>query len=183
MDAPKAAAVRGRRFARIGAAASILLALVAIPVAAGPPNAEGAPPDSKPAEPWRLEDIDGVTWTPAALDGKVVLLDFWATWCLPCIAEFPHLRRLDERFPDSDFILIGVALDAIDRRGLRAFMRRHRVDWPQVHEVRGVESPLAQRHAVEALPATVLLDRRGRPVARDLRGRALELAIESLIER
>lgn len=134
------------------------------------------------AADWSVADLQGRTWGPEQFEGKVVLLDFWATWCPPCIAELPHLRRLDERFAGEDFVLIGVALDAIDRRGLRAFLRRHNVEWPQIHARRGVDSDLARHYSVEAVPATLVLDRRGRPVARDLRGQALELVIETLTE-
>ncbi|MEO1084410.1 MAG: TlpA disulfide reductase family protein [Acidobacteriota bacterium] len=166
---------RGRR-SRIPAAALAAALLFAHPAVAGPESA-----DVSTVEIWPALDLDGDTWGPDELRGKVVLLDFWATWCLPCIAEFPNLRRLDERFPDDDFILLGIALDAIDRRGLRAFLRRHGVDWPQIHENRGVDSARAERYAVEAVPSTVLIDREGRWVARDLRGRALKLAVEALV--
>ncbi|MEO1366101.1 MAG: TlpA disulfide reductase family protein, partial [Acidobacteriota bacterium] len=163
-------------------------ARVAIPLVAAlafllAPSARAEPAAAPPAaaEPWPATDLDGAPWGPRAFSGKVVLLDFWATWCLPCIAEFPNLRELDGRFSDDDFVLLGVTLDAVDRRGLRAFLRRHGVDWPQIHEGRGVDSALAERYAVEAVPSTVLIDREGRWVARDLRGRALELAVETLV--
>jgi len=130
-------------------------------------------------EEWT--DLSGHTWRAGELEGRFVLLDFWATWCAPCLAELPHLRRLDEGYGRDDLLIVGIALDALDRRGLRSFLLRHGVAWPQVHEKRGVESEIARRFGVEALPATVLVDREGRVIARDLRGRALAIVLDTLI--
>jgi thiol-disulfide isomerase/thioredoxin len=133
---------------------------------------------------WRAEewtDTEGRTFTAAELEGHVVLLDFWATWCAPCLADLPHLRELHERFGGEGLLLFGIALDSIDRRGLRSFLLRHGVEWPQVHEPSGTDSALARRFGVEAVPATVLVDRRGRIIARDLRGEALARVLGTLI--
>lgn len=133
---------------------------------------------------WRAEewtDFEGRTWTAEDLAGRVVLLDFWATWCAPCLAELPHLRDLHERYGDRGLVIIGVALDAIERRDLRSFLLRHDVDWPQVHERDGTGAAFAQRFAVEAVPVTVLVDREGRMIARDLRGKALAKVIGTLL--
>ena len=127
-------------------------------------------------------DVAGRSFTADDFANKVVLLDFWATWCAPCLAELPHLRQLDERFADDDFVILSVALDAIDRRTLRSFLLRHDMSWPQVHEPTGVDSGLAKRFAVEAVPVTVLVDRQGRLIARDLRGQALQAVVETLLE-
>ena len=77
--------------------------------------------------------------------------------------------------------IIGIALDAIDRRGLRSFLLRHDIDWAQVHEPNGVRSAIAQRFGVEAVPVTLLIDREGRVIARDLRGKALAAVVDTLI--
>ena len=126
-------------------------------------------------------NVSGHSFTADDFANKVVLLDFWATWCAPCLAELPHLRQLDERF-DDDFVILSVAFDAIQRRQLRSFLLRHDMSWPQVHEPTGVDSHLAKRFDVEAVPVTVLLDRRSRVIARDLRGQALEAVLETLLE-
>lgn len=126
--------------------------------------------------------MTGRPWAPEDLQGKVVLIDFWATWCTPCLAELPNLRRIAERFNDDQLVIFGFALDAIERRDLRSFLLRHEITWPQIHEPRGMQSTVARHFDVEALPATLLIDSKGRIVARDLRGPALEAAIEALVD-
>lgn len=136
-----------------------------------------------PWHPQEFTDLEGRRWTAADLEGRVVMLAFWATWCAPCRDEFPHLRHLQERFGEEDFLLVGIVLDTLDRRRLRSFLLRHNITWPQVHENLGFAGELARRFRIEAVPAIVLIDREGRLVARDLRGRALEVTVETLLEK
>ena len=165
---------RGSATARFGALVTV--ALVAVSGLA-PPAA---------ASIWRSEewtDIEGNTWTAEQLEGQVVLLDFWATWCTPCLAELPNLRQLQAEYGGEGLLIVGIALDAIDRRGLRSFLLRHDIDWPQVHRSDGVASELAQRFGVEAVPVTLLIDRQGRIIARDLRGEALAKVVDTLVPK
>lgn len=127
-------------------------------------------------------DLEGREWTRESLAGRVVLIDFWATWCAPCLAELPHLKDLHERYTDRGFVLIGIALDTIDRRQLRSFLHRHGVLWPQVHDPRGVEGAVANAFGVKAVPSTVIVDSSGRIVARDFRGPALDVTVEALLD-
>ena len=146
------------------------------------PSMAGA--DAREGTVWRAEewtDLGGRTWTSADLEGRVVLLDFWATWCPPCLAEIPELRKLHERYGERGLVLVGVALDTLERRRLRAFLLRHGMEWPQVHAPEGTDSELARRFAVEAVPATILVDRAGRVVARDLPGPALDAVVSTLL--
>ncbi|MEM8933110.1 MAG: TlpA disulfide reductase family protein [Acidobacteriota bacterium] len=144
-----------------------------------------ATPTAVPEPIWQAiewTDLDGRTWHAEDLSDRVVLLDFWATWCPPCLAELPHLRQLQDRAEQDDrLVIVGIALDTIDRRRLRSFLRRQQIDWPQVHERRGTRGELARRFGVEAVPATFLIDRDGRLVARDLRGEGLDAAIDALL--
>lgn len=163
--------------------ALIAAGLVVSLLASGPAPAFGQRSEAG-ASIWSATewtDLDGKIWSAADLEGQVVLLDFWATWCAPCLAELPNLRRLDERFSSRGLVILGIALDTIDRRRLHSFLRRHDITWPQVHEPRGTESQAARRFRVEAVPSTLLIDPSGRVVARDLRGRALEVTVEALI--
>lgn len=145
---------------------------------------------AEPAEPapslldhLDIQDLDGQRWNRDTVDGRVVLLDFWATWCAPCLAQMPHLAKLHDRFGDRGFILLGINLDGDSRNALRSWLRRQNLPWPQIHGPRGLEGPLAQDFGVEALPRTLLFDTEGRLVARDLSAEALDAAVEALVPR
>lgn len=126
------------------------------------------------------QDLQGERWHAETLLGRVVLLDFWATWCAPCLAELPNLRRLHEDFGDGDFVLLGVNLDRTSRAALRSFLLRHDMPWPQLHDGRGLGGPVPRRFGVDVVPRTVVVDRRGRMVAVDLRGEALYTLVRDL---
>ena len=128
-----------------------------------------------------LQDMTGRSWTSKDLLGKVVILDFWATWCTPCLAELPHLRRMYDEHPDH-LVILGIALDAVSRADLRSFLHRHHISWSQIHEAQGFGSPLAEQWQVETLPSLRIIDPKGRLVASNLRGRALELVVTRLVE-
>lgn len=127
-----------------------------------------------------VRDMAGRRWTAADFRGRVVVMDFWATWCAPCWKELPWLRRIHEKAPAFVQVL-GVSLDVTDRRTLVAWFNRQRVDWPQVWETQGYESALAQRFGVGSLPTTLVIDRSGRVVAMNLRGAKLVAAVDTLL--
>ena len=129
-----------------------------------------------------VRDMDHRRWTTARLRGRVVLLDFWATWCAPCLADLPWYRQIVERF-DARVQVIGISLDVTDRRTLAAWLNRQRVDWPQVWDARGYDSPLAEQFGVTALPTSILVGPDGRVVAVNLRAERLVAAIEGLLAR
>jgi thiol-disulfide isomerase/thioredoxin len=128
----------------------------------------------------RLNDLAGRPVEAASLRGRVVVVDVWATWCAPCLADLPTLRELHHAFPD-EVRVVGVSLDRMSRRDLRSWLRRHDVRWPQHHDGRGYGSPIVEQLNVTSLPASLLLDRDGRLVARNLRGSALLSAVRSLV--
>lgn len=119
---------------------------------------------------------------PVSLDdfkGKVVLVDFWASWCGPCRVENRHHPKLLEEYSEQGFEILGVNLDE-DRTVWAAASRQDGVDWPQVSDQLGFESPMAKAYNVSALPVTFLLDREGRILAKNLRGEALARKLEEL---
>lgn len=125
-----------------------------------------------------MEDLSGRVWQPADLLGRVVLLDFWATWCAPCLEELPNLRRIAGELEGAT--VLGVSLERTTRAELRSFLLRQEIVWPQVHDGLGLAGPLARRFGVEAVPRTVVVDARGRLVAVDLRGEALYVLLRDL---
>lgn len=130
-----------------------------------------------------VEDLHGTRWTPDRLRGRVVLIDFWATWCAPCLADLPRLKALRERYGREEFEILGVTLDVTSRRDLVSWLNRQRVDWPQVHERAGYAGRLPAMFGVRALPATVLVDAKGRVAGVNLRGDALAARVAELVNR
>ncbi len=157
----------------------LLLPLLAAGASAAPPVAAGN--GSSVWESFAARDLEGRLWTSSELAGRVVLLDFWATWCAPCLAEIPTLRQAGERFGERGFLVLGVSMDRADRRELESFLHRQAIDWPQVHDGRGVDGPLARRFRVTTVPRTFLVDRAGRVVGVDLKGEVLLAALPALL--
>ena len=129
-----------------------------------------------------VRDLNGRRWNAASLQGRVVLVDFWATWCAPCLADIPWLRRAHQRFGPDRLAILGVSLDVGDRRTLNAWLNRNRVDWPQIWDHRGYDGDLARTFGGVALPQSLLVDASGRVVATNLRGERLVAAIGALLQ-
>jgi thiol-disulfide isomerase/thioredoxin len=134
-------------------------------------------------------NVSGITLTGTKYDiqahrGRVVLVDFWATWCPPCRQELPHLKQLYERYHEDGFDIVGVSLDK-SRDTLAAFVKEEDLPWPQIisnePDERGWQNPLIYRYMVQAIPYTLLVDRKGIIVASALRGADLEDAVEKLM--
>lgn len=122
------------------------------------------------------KDLDGNPLSVARFKGKVVLIDFWAVWCGPCIAELPHLLSTYEKHHADGFEIIGISLDR-ERDKLTAFLKQRDMTWPQYFDGLGWQNKLAQEYGINSIPATFLLDREGKIIAKDLRGDALETAV------
>ncbi len=104
--------------------------------------------------------LDGKEVDTAKLRGKVVLLDFWATWCGPCMAKLPEILDLQKKYRDKDFQLIGISLDQ-DKAALEETLKTKGMDWPQYFDGKGWQSDVGARFGVESIPATWILDKKG----------------------
>jgi peroxiredoxin len=122
------------------------------------------------------KDLTGKALSVANYKGKVVLIDFWATWCMPCLAELPNVQKTYEKYHGQGFEIIGVSLDE-DQAKLIDFTKQKNMDWPQYYDGAAWDNKLASKYGIESIPATFLLDRQGRIIARDLRGKALDTAV------
>jgi peroxiredoxin len=123
---------------------------------------------------FQEKDLAGKPLTLSSHEGKgkVVLVDFWATWCAPCVAELPNVLAAYKQYHGKGFDIVGVSLDQ-DQGKLAAFMKEHGVTWDQYFDGKGWDNQLALKYGVESIPATYLLDGDGLIVAKDLRGEAL----------
>lgn len=157
-----------------------LLAFAVTALLAAPATAPS--PLHKLTNGGRITTLGGYTLSADDLRGRVVLVDVWATWCAPCLAEMPTLKRLHQHHGDA-LRIVGVSVDSLPRRDLRQWLARKDITWPQLFDGRGLRGPLATRLNVESLPRSFLYDADGQLVATDLRGDTLARAVKTLIAR
>ena len=125
---------------------------------------------------FEAKDLDGKPLSPANFKGKVLLIDFWATWCGPCVMELPNVIKAYEKHHDKGFEIIGVSLDQ-DETKLKNFIKDKNMTWAQYFDGKGWQNKLAQTYGIQSIPATFLLDGSGKIIGRDLRGENLEQAL------
>jgi thiol-disulfide isomerase/thioredoxin len=139
--------------------------------------------DGDPAPAFSATTLDG---KPLKLDdyrGKYVLLDFWATWCGPCIAEFPHLEAIHKEFGhDERFAMLSLSLDD-EIATPRKFLKSRDLPWPQVVLGAPSESRVAQAYHAEVIPLIILVGPDGRIVAQDLRGDSIRAAVAKALKK
>lgn len=162
-------------------ALAVAAALGLAPAIGGPAIAR-ADREMVAAPSWAAVDIDGRQWSADALRGRVVIVDFWATWCAPCLEELPRLKRLHARHQASGLTIIGVSLDRSSTREFRSWLQRQAIGWPQVRESGGFDGALARAFGIEAVPASFVFDRAGQLHASGLRGSEMESRVTALLE-
>lgn len=128
------------------------------------------------------KDLLGKPFDLAIYKGKVVLVDFWATWCGPCVRELPNVQKVYEKHHSAGFEILGISLDS-DKAKLEKFLEANKMPWQQYFDGKGWENKLAQQYGVNSIPATYLLDAEGKIIAKDLRGESLELAVAKALEK
>lgn len=116
----------------------------------------------------------------SSLKGKVVLIDFWASWCGPCRASMPGVVKLYSKYKDQGFEVFGVSIDAKKRDWINA-VAQDKITYTQVNDKAGWYSKTAEKYGVNAIPNTFLLDKTGKIVAIDLDEEQLEAKIQSLL--
>jgi peroxiredoxin/predicted negative regulator of RcsB-dependent stress response len=135
-----------------------------------------------PALPFSAKTSDGRAVKLDDYRGKVVLLDFWASWCVPCRKEMPNVKRLYEQYHERGFEIIGVSLDDKELN-FKGYLESEKIPWPQIFDGKGWNSEIGQLYAVSAIPATYILDRDGIIRFKNVRGTELEQAVMGLVEK
>jgi peroxiredoxin len=119
--------------------------------------ADAADPGT-PAPAWQLQDLNGKTVQLSDFKGKVVILDFWTTWCPPCRAELPDFVALQKQYADKGVVIVGVSLDQGGPGVVSSFVKSHGIDY---RIVIGNDNVATAYGNIQAIPTTFVIDRKG----------------------
>jgi peroxiredoxin/YHS domain-containing protein len=147
------------------------------------PAAYIPPSFPREAPAFDLKDLAGEPITNASLEGTVVLLDFWATWCVPCKKSMPELQALHDKYAARGFRVVGISIDEGGASKVKKYVKSKKLTYPIA--VDSEKSPAWEAFRVKAVPAAFLIDRAGRVVAQwtgsPAGGKELETKIEELL--
>ena len=136
-----------------------LAGLLFFTLAACKPKSDPATPAALTAAPaWKLKDLDGQLVDSAQFKGKVVVIDFWATWCVPCRSEIPGYVALQKKYGKDGLAIVGISLDTVAPAEVKQFVAQNHMNYPVVI---GDESVTAIFGGVDAIPTTFIVDRQG----------------------
>ncbi len=136
------------------------------------------------AQPFALSDktLDGKAISLDDYKSKVVLLDFWATWCGPCVGELPNVKANYDKYHAQGFDIVGISLDE-DEDALRNFIKAKAMPWPQIFDGKGWEAGDAKTYGVQAIPFSLLIGKDGTIAAVNPRGEELEPALQAALAK
>jgi peroxiredoxin len=129
---------------------------------------------------FTMKQVDGTDLTLSDLRGKVVLVDFWASWCGPCRKANPEVVRIYNQYKDKGFDVLGVSLDRNQASWEKA-IATDKLTWHHVSDLKGWKNAAAQLYSVRSIPQTVLIDAEGKIIARNLKGAALEAKLKEIL--
>jgi len=124
------------------------------------PSGDKAPPgpSAKSAPSFTLQDLNGKQVSLSDFKGKVVILDFWATWCPPCVKEIPHFIALYEQYKDQGFAIVGISVDRGGISVVKSFARKYRVNYPILMTDGRVDKAYG---GIPSIPTTFVIDSAG----------------------
>jgi len=133
------------------------------------------------AMPFKVTSATGDELSLDKFKGKIVLLDFWASWCDPCRAEMPMVKKIWSKYQKENFVLIGINLDS-NRKDFEQYVKEEDIAWPQFYDGKRFGNRIAQLYSVQAIPMTFLIDQQGIIRAAGLRGGKLYDKIGDLLK-
>ncbi|MBP6602348.1 MAG: TlpA family protein disulfide reductase [Verrucomicrobiales bacterium] len=125
-------------------------------------------------------DLAGKEIDLSTMKDKVILVDFWATWCGPCVAEMPNVIAAYEEHHKNGFEVVGISLDE-DKSAVEKFVSDKKMPWPQYFDGKGWENEIAQKYGIRSIPATFLVGKGGKIIGANLRGPELEAAVKKAL--
>jgi thiol-disulfide isomerase/thioredoxin len=142
---------------------------------------------SLPGHPMEINGtlLNGKPFDQKTLAGKVVLVDFWATWCGPCVAEIPNVLEQYEKYHKDGFEVVGISLDQ-EREALEKFVTEQKLPWPILFEEPkgdGWQHPLATFYGISGIPTVVLIGRDGNVITLDARGEKLGERLDAIFKK
>ena len=125
--------------------------------------------------------MDGRDFDLSEIRGKIVLVEFWTTWCGPCLAELPNLRQLYDAYHDKGFEVVSISLDE-RRPALEAFLEKEPLPWVVLHDQGWDENKNARHYGVTTVPTVLLVDRTGKILSTNARGEELQKQLAKVFE-
>ena len=127
-----------------------------------------------------LPAVNGEEFSLKSLRGHIVILDFWASWCAPCIAEMPTVKEIYAKYKDKGLKIVGISMDNSKTAWIKS-IDKIQIPWAHTSSLKGMKKcPVAQLYQVYAIPTLYIIDQEGKIIAKDLRGEELKKKIDEL---
>jgi len=134
------------------------------------------------APDFSLNNTKNSTVSLSSFRGKVVMIDFWASWCGPCRIANPSVERIYQKYKAKGFEVLGISIDNKKKAWLKA-IAQDKIHYQQLNDTLGWYSPVAEKYGINQIPTSFLFDKEGKIIAIDLIGSRLEMKVNELIKK